>query len=1195
MKKIFTAFTGNKPFVARRLLIIGAFLASISLSAQIPEVRIEIGDDQVSEQGAIGGSFRIRTDIPAGVGGLLVNINVGGIATPTSDYTQLPTFVFFNPGESEFVLGVSGVIDDALIEGDESIIVSIGAGLGYTVAPDVDDNTQTIDIEDNDFGTVSFSLVEPPYDPNASETGPDGGQYRISLSAPNNTQAVLTVNYTVSGTATNGVDYVLTNAVNLTFTNNGAQINRNILVAPIDDPDAEGDETVILTLDSTDSPSFTIGATNQATVTIADDDCNAGTQAPVLNNNPTAFCDAFSVAIDSYYSGPVPPGANLAWSTNPDPDIFADWLPNNASVSTPGTYYAFFADIPFDCQSPATPLTITQSFTPSAGTPSNANACIDGEFGPTTVNLDNLLSGTVDAGVWVQTGGPVAENPNGSNVVNFNNGTPGTYTYSYTTNTAIAPCVNQTSNVSINVQDCDPCIAGDNAPQINPNIPTTFCDEITVSLNDYTNTTPPVGTELKWSLNPDPDEQEDEGNHLNTTQVNNPNAGSYYGFFYDAVNSCVSPSLEITITQNTTPVITATTDDTICGPGAATLTVSGTIPGSPEAPSFRWFATDTSTDVLSNLAVFSPNIATTTTFWVEATANGCTSERQAVLATVKPQPTAGTPNDTSSCSDASNGPTTVDLDDLLTGADPGIWTVIEDPSGTLVPDIDNIVDFEGRPDGNYVFTFTTNTAEAPCENDSATVTISVNDCDVDTDMDGLFDGPEANLGTDPNNPDSDNDGINDGMEVGDDVENPLDEDGDGIIDALDSNDLDTDNDGVVDQLDPANENPCIPNNSSALCDTDGDGFTDGEEIDNGWDHLDACDPRPTPDCAEPIDLQVTKVVDNENGIVGEEVTFTVTVTNLDDRVVRGIKIRDLLEPEFEYVSHVAASGTYDPVSGDWDIFELENVQSTSLDITVTILEGGATYSNTAEYIESAPTDNNPSNNSATVMLIIDRPEGIDLAITKTALSANPLVDDEVTFTILVTNQSDSEEDLISNIEVTDILDQVNFNYQSSQADNGEYDFESGIWFIPSLMRGQEAKLEIVVLVPNAGTFINTATITRSSPVDSENKLDNNVASVEVRVSERTIADPGFIFNQFSPNGDGTNDFLTIRDIGTFTNTSLQIFNRYGNAVFEARNMTDDRVWDGSYKSEDAPEGTYYYILDLGDGSEIQKGWVQLIR
>ncbi|MEM9143356.1 MAG: gliding motility-associated C-terminal domain-containing protein, partial [Bacteroidota bacterium] len=38
-------------------------------------------------------------------------------------------------------------------------------------------------------------------------------------------------------------------------------------------------------------------------------------------------------------------------------------------------------------------------------------------------------------------------------------------------------------------------------------------------------------------------------------------------------------------------------------------------------------------------------------------------------------------------------------------------------------------------------------------------------------------------------------------------------------------------------------------------------------------------------------------------------------------------------------------------------------------------------------------------------------------------------------------------------------------------------------------------------------------------------------------------------NQFSPNGDGTNDFLVIQDVASFTNASLEIFNRYGHQVF----------------------------------------------
>ncbi len=269
---------------------------------------------------------------------------------------------------------------------------------------------------------------------------------------------------------------------------------------------------------------------------------------------------------------------------------------------------------------------------------------------------------------------------------------------------------------------------------------------------------------------------------------------------------CASPTLEVEITLNEIPVITATTDDGTCGPGDVTLTVTGNTPGSIEPPTFNWYDSQTGGNLLvpgSDAVTF--NIAATTTYYVEAEANGCVSERVAVIATVYPLPSAGIPSNAFACSVSANGPTIVDLDDLITGESTGAWSVTTDPSGTLSIGIGNIVSFADRPDGDYVLTFTTTDATSPfCENVSSEVTISVNDCDVDSDLDGLLDGIEITLGTDPNNADTDGDGIEDAVEVGDDTANPLDEDEDGIIDALDSNIVDTDMDGVVDQLDPAN-------------------------------------------------------------------------------------------------------------------------------------------------------------------------------------------------------------------------------------------------------------------------------------------------------------------------------------------------------------------------------------------------------
>lgn len=690
---------------------------------------------------------------------------------------------------------------------------------------------------------------------------------------------------------------------------------------------------------------------------------------------------------------------------------------------------------------------------------------------------------------------------------------PGTYT------------VGTPALATIFIIDDDACLG--EGPLLDPNTPTIFCDVVTVSLNDYTNSVPPGGATLTWSINPDPTVTD---GHLEPQEVDNPIAGTYYGFFYDSGGNCASGTLEVTIVINATPVFISLTEDTRCGPGQVTLVAEGDIPGNSDDPNFNWYATQTGTEVLGDLATFTPVITQTTQFWVETTANGCTSEREAVTATVNIQPNPGTPSDSFACNIAANGPTTADLDDLLSGADPGNWTITTDPSnGGVTIDAQNTVDFDGLTSGNYVFTYTTTGALAPCTNQTADVTINVTNCAVDTDGDGLFDGQEIIIGTDPNNPD-----------------------------------------------------------------TDGDGINDGDEVFNNTDPLDPCDPNLTPECnPDTIDLEIQKSIDDPNAGIGDRITFTITINNLSDSRVIDILAIDVLESGFIYVSHTASLGNYDLQSGEWTIPEITALGSAVLQIVVDVDENGV-YTNAAGILETFPEDSNPGNDIVMVELNIDPPEGVDLALTKTALSSRPLVGDQVVFTITVTNES--EENRVDDIFVEDIIpsgSDSGFIYISHSADTGSYNVENGLWNIPSLALGEQALLTINVSVPREGTFFNTAAILNSNPFDGN--PDNDIASAEVEVNFPSTSECGFLFNQFSPNGDGTNDRLKINCLDQYPDNTMEIYNRYGSLVYKAAGMTDSSTWDGTRKNEAVPDGTYFYILDLGDGSGIQKGWIQVLR
>lgn len=87
----------------------------------------------------------------------------------------------------------------------------------------------------------------------------------------------------------------------------------------------------------------------------------------------------------------------------------------------------------------------------------------------------------------------------------------------------------------------------------------------------------------------------------------------------------------------------------------------------------------------------------------------------------------------------------------------------------------------------------------------------------------------------------------------------------------------------------------------------------------------------------------------------------------------------------------------------------------------------------------------------------------------------------------------------------------------------------------------------------------------------------------------------FLPNAFSPNGDGENDVLFVRG-DNITNLDLQIFNRWGEKIFETKSQ---RIgWDGNYngKQVDPAVFVYHLTIDCGGGpSYFEKGNITLIR
>ena len=94
-------------------------------------------------------------------------------------------------------------------------------------------------------------------------------------------------------------------------------------------------------------------------------------------------------------------------------------------------------------------------------------------------------------------------------------------------------------------------------------------------------------------------------------------------------------------------------------------------------------------------------------------------------------------------------------------------------------------------------------------------------------------------------------------------------------------------------------------------------------------------------------------------------------------------------------------------------------------------------------------------------------------------------------------------------------------------------------------------------------------------MDVYDKYCSDTASISMKMWN------GDIPSGFTPNGDGFNDTWMF-DLGTdqYINVLVQIFNRWGQLIYESQNYQGD--WDGTRKGKDLPIGTYYYVITVLD-------------
>ncbi|WP_016951150.1 Calx-beta domain-containing protein [Anabaena sp. PCC 7108] len=216
-------------------------------------------------------------------------VNAGSSSTPGTG----PNSSFFTPNY--------GTAFDLQFDGFTTVLSATATGLvpGVTnsiklAIADTGDSAydSAVFLQAASFGNAT-SVSVTATDSNAGEgTTPNLGVFTITRTG--STANALTVNYTISGTAS-ATDY---NTIPSTIVIAAGQTSATVTVTPVDDALVEGNETVILSL--TDTNNYDLGTANSATVIIADNEQQDNavnlsvSPATVLENGTTNLVYTFT-------------------------------------------------------------------------------------------------------------------------------------------------------------------------------------------------------------------------------------------------------------------------------------------------------------------------------------------------------------------------------------------------------------------------------------------------------------------------------------------------------------------------------------------------------------------------------------------------------------------------------------------------------------------------------------------------------------------------------------------------------------------------------------------------------------------------------------------------------------------------------------------------------------------------------------
>lgn len=326
------------------------------------------------------------------------------------------------------------------------------------------------------------------------------------------------------------------------------------------------------------------------------------------------------------------------------------------------------------------------------------------------------------------------------------------------------------------------------------------------------------------------------------------------------------------------------------------------------------------------------------------------------------------------------------------------------------------------------------------------------------------------------------------------------------------------------------------------------------------------------------DLELSKAVDNDRANVGQEVVFTIVVSNQGPNAATNVIVTDQLPDGITFRSGQTPQGSsYNAGTGVWDVGAIPAGAQRTLTIVGSIdspdPQQNMAQVSSADQYDPDSTPGNGLGSEDDQQSVTITPPVIDISVTKGIDVARPIFGQPIRYTVQVNNAGPNDA---TNLVVKDDLP-AGLTFSASSADSGSYNLGAGEWSVGSLASGATATLTIDAVVNTIVSTTNVAEVKSVDQYDSDSTPSNadpteddyGSASFELATADLSVTKE---VDNAKPNvGDPVHFTITVTNGGQDTATGVTLLDALPDGLAYERSVAGV----GSY---DATSG----IWDVGE-------------